>query len=149
MAKGPPTRRTKSIDEVCVDLRRSSWLSSFRYLKYDTLDNDDRIKVEEVVIDMMENHKLAPNEVENKIPIDLYNRLDIRWKKVEKEEKNTRTSTLAKVMPDLSQEQKDTSFERYMNIFIPKFIIFMILQNKTDVVIQKNELLWKSTLVSQ
>ena len=79
MVKGPPTRRTKSIDEVCIDLRRSSSLSNFKFVKYDTLNNDDRQKVEEAMIDMMKNQKLAPNEIKKKIPTYLYNKLVRRW----------------------------------------------------------------------
>ena len=69
--------------------------------------------------DMMENQKI--HEVEKKIPTYLYNRLVTRRPKVEDEDENIRTNTLAKVMPDLSQEQKKLFLERYMNIFICKF----------------------------
>lgn len=104
LVKGLATRRNKTIDEVCVNLTSSGGLSSFRFVKYDTLDNDDRTKVEEAMIDMMESKKLAPNEVEKNIPMDMYNRLDKMWQHAVEEEKNVRCGTLAKVMPDVSQE---------------------------------------------
>ena len=59
---------------------------------------------------MMENQKLAICESKNKIPIDLYNRLDKRWKQIVEEEKDIRSSTFTKVMPDMLQEHKDTFF---------------------------------------
>ena len=71
LVKGPPIGKTKSIDEVCANLRRSSGLSSFRFIKYDTLDNTDRTKVEEAMIYMIYDQNLAPNEVEKKIPTNL------------------------------------------------------------------------------
>ena len=60
------------------------------------------------MIDMMENQKLAICKSKNKIPIDLYNRLDKRWKQIVEVEKDIRSGALAKVMPDMLQEHKDT-----------------------------------------
>ena len=82
------------------------------------------------------NQKLAICESKNKIPIDLYNRLNRRWKQIIEEEKDIRNGTFAKVMPDMFQEHKDTFLDIYKNIFIPKFRIFMILQNKIEAIIQ-------------
>ena len=78
LVKGPPIGRTKSIGEVFVDLRRSSRLSNFRFVKYDTLDNFDRTKNKEAMVDTIANHKLAPHEIEKKIPKYLYDRLERR-----------------------------------------------------------------------
>ena len=59
-------------------LRRSLGSSRFIFVKYDTLDNIDRNKIEEAMVDMIGNHKLAPIEIEKKIPQDRYDRLKIR-----------------------------------------------------------------------
>ena len=85
---------------------------------------------------MMENQKLAICESKNKILIDLYNRLDRRWKQIAQEEKDIRSGTFTKVMTDMLQEHKDTFLEIYKNIFIPKLRIFMILKNKIEAIIQ-------------
>ena len=78
MVKGPPKFQKKTIDKICVDLRRSFGVSIFRFVKYDTLHNDDRNKIEEAMVEMISNFKLAPSEIEKKIPQDLYDRLKIR-----------------------------------------------------------------------
>lgn len=71
------------------------------------------------MVDIIANHKLAPSKIEKKILIDLYDRLEIRWQWVE-EEKKIRTNTLVRGMPDLSQDHRETLFERYRSRFIPK-----------------------------
>lgn len=67
------------IDEVYGKLRRSLGLSSFRFIKYETLDNANITKIEEAMVDMITNHKLASSEIKNKITKDLYDRLERRW----------------------------------------------------------------------
>ena len=78
-SKEPSTRQAKIIDEVCSDLKRLIGLSSFRFVKYDTLDNYDRDKVEEAMVENIANNKLAPSEIEDRIPQDLFERLKRRW----------------------------------------------------------------------
>ena len=65
---------------MCRPKKIFRFRSNFRFVKYDTLNNTDRTKVKEAMIDMMENQKLAPTGVEKKIPTDLYNRVVRRWK---------------------------------------------------------------------
>lgn len=96
------------------------------------------------MIDIMTNNILAPIKVEKKIPIHLYNRLHKRREHESSVEKVIREGTLAKVMPDLSKEQKVTFLEKYMNPFVPKLIFFMIVQNKIEALVQHNELSWKN-----
>lgn len=63
----------------CVDLQSSTRLSSFQFVKYDTLDNSYRTRVEEAMIDMMEINKFAPNKIEKNITINFFNKLNKRW----------------------------------------------------------------------
>jgi len=79
LVRGPPIRKSKSNEEVCADLRRSKRLSIFRFVKHDTLNNYDRTNITEAMVDVIANHKLAPSEIEKKIPQDLYDRLKRRW----------------------------------------------------------------------
>lgn len=65
----------KNIDEVCANLKNSIGLLGFRYVKYETLNNEKKYKVEETMIEIMTINKLAPIELENKIPNDLYSRI--------------------------------------------------------------------------
>ena len=48
-------------------------------MKYDTLDNNEKNKIEEALIKMMSNFKVAPSEIEIHIPIYLYEKLKERW----------------------------------------------------------------------
>lgn len=75
----------------------------------------------------MVSNKMAPIELGRKIPSDLYNRLDRRWEHASEVEKKKREDTLAKIMPNLSNKQKTTFFEKHRNRFVPKFRKFMIL----------------------
>lgn len=93
---------------------------------------------------MIYNHKLSPSEIEKKIPTYLYDRLERRWQQAEEEEKKIRTDTLVRVMPDLSQEQRETFLETYRRRFVPKYRNFLILQNKMEAIAQQDELLWKN-----
>lgn len=79
LVRGPPIRQYKSLEEVCADLRRSIGLSSFRFVKYDTLDNIDRNKFEEAMVEMISNQKISPREIEKRIPKYLFERLERRW----------------------------------------------------------------------
>ena len=65
-------------------------LSSFRFVKYDTLNDGEKSKVEETMIIMMANNKLDPTKLEKNIPIDLYSRLERRWKHASDMEKQIR-----------------------------------------------------------
>ena len=76
-----------NIDKVCDDLRSYVGLSSFRFVKYDTLNNDEKSKVEQAMIDMMANNKISPTKQEKKIPNDLYSRLERKWQQATKVEK--------------------------------------------------------------
>lgn len=53
-------------------------MANFRFVKYDTLDNVDQTKIEEAMVDMISNHKLAPRKIEKRIPKDLFDRLERR-----------------------------------------------------------------------
>ena len=48
------------------------------------------------MMDMMAKRKLSPIKLEKKIPINLYSRLERRWKHAIEVEKQTREETLAK-----------------------------------------------------
>lgn len=76
-------------------------LSIFRFVKYDTLNDGEKSKVEEAMIIMMENNKLAPTELEKNIRIDLYSRLERRWQDASDMEKQIREGTLVKIMLEL------------------------------------------------
>lgn len=76
-------------------------LSIFRFVKYDTLNDGEKSKVEEAMIIMMENNKLAPTELEKNIRIDLYSRLERRWQHASDMEKQIREGTLVKIMLEL------------------------------------------------
>ena len=63
LLRAPPQRKKKYIDEVCLDINISLGLSNFKFVKYDTLDNDDKNRNEEAMIEMMSNFKLSPSEI--------------------------------------------------------------------------------------
>ena len=73
-------------------------LSSFRFVKYDTLNDCEKSKVEEAMIIMMANNKLAPTKLEKKIIINLYSRLERRWQHALDMEKQIGEDTLVKII---------------------------------------------------
>ena len=87
MVKRPPKGHYRSIDEVGANIRSSLHLSSLRSIKYDTIVNDHRNKIEEAMVEIISNFKLAPSKIKKQIPQDLYDILKIRREWVEKEEK--------------------------------------------------------------
>lgn len=46
LVKELATRRTETIGEVCIDIRGLVDLSSFGYVKYDTLNDEEKSKIE-------------------------------------------------------------------------------------------------------
>ena len=100
------------------------------------MSNNEKSKVEEAIIDMMDNNKFTTTKLTKKIPSDLYNRLDRRWKQASKVEKQIREDTLAKITPELTNKQNTTFLEKHRNRFVPKFRTFMILHVKIEVVVQ-------------
>ena len=73
-------------------------------MRNQTLRNVDKYKVEEAMIDMMDNNKLARTKLEKKIPIDLYSRLERMWKHALDMDNQIREGTLAKIMPKLLED---------------------------------------------
>ena len=68
LVKGPSQRKQYSIDKVCSNIQSSPRLSSFKFWKYDTLDNYDKNRIEEAMIKIMSNFRLSPSEMERQIP---------------------------------------------------------------------------------
>lgn len=76
MVRGPPIRQIKNIKEACDVIRRSVGSTSFKYVKYNILYNNDKNKVEEAMVEMIINQSITPSAIENKIPKDLFDRLE-------------------------------------------------------------------------
>ena len=49
-------------------------------MRHDTLGTDYKNKVEEDMVEMITNKKLAPSAIKKKIHMDLCDRLERRWK---------------------------------------------------------------------
>ena len=61
-----PRKKHQYIDKLCDNVRISIGLDGFKHIKYDTLENIDKEKVEQVVIDILVNFKYTPiREVRN------------------------------------------------------------------------------------
>lgn len=112
-------------------------------MRNDTLDTDDRNKVDKTMIGMIANKKLAHSVIEKKILKDLYDRLERRWQEDEVKENQIRIDTLVKVIHDMSQEQWVIFLKQHRSWFVPKHIMFLILKNKEEVEWQQSELFWK------
>ena len=82
------------------------------------------------MLEMMANNKLEHIEFENEIPSDLYSRLNGMCQHTAPSEKQIREGTLTKIMIELTNNKNKTFLEKYRNQFVPKFRMFMILQNK-------------------
>ena len=86
------------------------------------MSKEDKKKVEEALLDMMENFKYAPLELANMIPIELYGRVDAKWNYALIIERKIREGTLSQFMPKLNKNQISKSMKEFNNIFIPKML---------------------------
>lgn len=96
-------RKPQNIDEVCDNLRNTVGLLGFHFIKYDKLSREDKVKVEEAVIDMMTNFKYISIEIGKRIPKELYNNIDNKWKNALKTERKIREATLAQIIPKFTK----------------------------------------------
>ena len=53
-------KKPTNIEEVCNTIKISARLLGFKFIKYKKLKKDDKLKIEEVVLDMMSAFKLTP-----------------------------------------------------------------------------------------
>ena len=66
------------IDQVCENIRNSTFIEGFKKIKYDSLNKEDQEKIEKTMMDMMIKFRYAPIELGKGIHEDLYNKLDTK-----------------------------------------------------------------------
>ena len=67
----------------------------FKFIRFEKLNKDYNIKIEESIIEMIGNFKMTPLEIGNLILEELYNKIDERWKFFLMIERKIREATLA------------------------------------------------------
>ena len=92
---------------------------------------------------MMALFKINPFELDNSIPKDLYSIIENKWHYCLNMEKETRDSTLARVMPELKKGQITKANKKHGRKFSPKYRAFNILQNNIEDVVNKSTKMWK------
>ena len=70
-------KKPQNIDDVCENMSCVGF-NGFHYVKYDTLSNADKSKVEEEFLVMMVNFKYTPIQLGTMILEELYNEIDAK-----------------------------------------------------------------------
>lgn len=103
------------------------------------MSKEEKNKVDRLLLDMMENFKYKPVELDNMIPNELYGRVGTKWKYALTTEKKIREGTLAQFMPKLNKKQIAKSMKELNNIFVPKRRVFLILKNKIENIVEERK----------
>lgn len=74
--KASSQRCQLTMDEICHNIKSNVGLVGFKKIKFDKLNNEDKEKVEEEMLEMLCAFKMTPLYMGNLILDELYKRID-------------------------------------------------------------------------
>lgn len=91
-----------SVENFCANLKEYGGFAGFRYVKYETRNNDEKRHIEEAVICTLLKFRLFPLELVKSLPNELYLHIDNKWKYAMDSEKQIRERSLVHLFPNMS-----------------------------------------------
>ena len=102
MVSHPPKSK---VDIVCIDITEHADMSRLKDINFDELSREEKIRIEELIYDMMAKFKLNPHELDNTIPKELSSLVENKWHYCLEMERQIREATLANLILDLKNEK--------------------------------------------
>jgi len=115
----------------------------FKFLKYETRNKEVKKKIEEALVEKMENWKYSSSELGSQVPDILLKEVSHCWENTVMVAKNIHDQTLRKVMPDLSDKEVKEALKRHGQALTPKLNAILILSNDIESVVKSNTNAWK------
>lgn len=109
-----------SVENFCANQKEYGGFGSFKYVKYETKNNDEKRQIEEAVICTLLKFRLAPLELAKSLPNELYLHIDNRWKYAMDSEKQIRERSLVHLFPDMSVAEIKEHLTTYNSKFLVK-----------------------------
>lgn len=109
-----------SVENFCANLKEYGGFGSFRYVKYETRNNDEKRQIEEAIICTLLKFWLAPLELAKSLPNGLYLHIDNRWKYAMDSEKQIKERSLAHLFSNMSVAEIKEHLTTYNSKFFVK-----------------------------
>ena len=108
------------VDSIYENIVKHADFSSLKTLNFDELSNDEKIKIEEAMYDMMAQFKVTPLELDNSLPKELISLIENKWHYCLDLERQIREATLANLFTKLKSGQIKNIVKKYNYKFKPK-----------------------------
>lgn len=80
-------------------------MACFKFLKYETRNDEEKIKIEDVFMTKLGKWKYSSDELAQQIPNELMMAVKTRWESAKKTAKDLFEQTLKKLMPNLTKRK--------------------------------------------
>ena len=112
-------------------------------LNFDELSNDENIRIEEAMYDMMAQFKVTPLELDNTLPKELNSLIENKWHYCLDMERQIREAIMANLFSNLKKGKIKNIVKEYNHKFKPRERAFLILQKKITELEEKTTKAWK------
>lgn len=133
----------RNLDEFLDNIKKYGSLYGLKYAKYETRTKEEKDKIKEVIVFTLHKFRTTPVEMANRVPDELYKKIDVRWKYVMASKKQMRERSLAIIVHELSTRGIDEALKEYSKRFLVKRRALRIMVGKLEEVKKEIDDIWR------
>ena len=125
-------------------LEEGASFTNFRALKFETRTEQEKMRIEELVLNKMGRWKYSPDQVASEVPKELLERLQIRWEAATKTVNDIYEQTLKNLLPRLTNTEVKSSLKDHKGKMMIRFHTCLLLIKDIEHVVNDATNMWKN-----